>query len=79
MSVLPTYWPIVAHDVNNGNGVIIVTLKSGVVLEGTLNVQLSKSGEALHLHTLKYDEIDGGFHVIDLDEIAAMTGRKKVR
>lgn len=81
MSVLPSYWKIAAIDAASV-GIVVVTLKSGVVIEGRLNRELSQSdNDALHLRRLSslFQHIDGrddeGFHTIDYDDIAAISGR----
>jgi len=64
------YWMLVARDIDAGGGIITVTLRSGVQLVGRLDRELSKPANGLKLNTL-----DGGYHVINFAQIAAMTGR----
>lgn len=70
--VHPSFWKISMCDIANGYGIATVTLRSGVVLEGSVNKELSL-GDVLHL------ECPGGWHSIDYWEIAAITGKVRAR
>lgn len=65
-------WRISAFDIANGNGIAVVTLRSGKEFTGRVNKQLSMN-DVLHLNT------DVGWHTIDWTEIAAITGRARER
>lgn len=54
-------------DIERGHGTATVTLRSGAQFAGMVNGELSKD-EVLHLST------DTGWHMIDWDEIVAVTG-----
>lgn len=74
MSVLPSYWVIVAVDIANGGGMAAVTLKSGAAFTGRVDRKYFEdttiAPDALHLKT------STGWIVIDLEEIAAMEGSR---
>lgn len=59
------------HDIANGNGLCTATLSSGVQLAGRVNTKLSNQ-DVLHLET------DLGWHVIDWQEVAAISGEPSV-
>ena len=77
-----SYWRIVLADIKNGNGVATVTLKSGVQLVGRVDrngpsepgISL-KSGELKYTGSVHKEFVsDGGWHVIDFTQVAAITG-----
>lgn len=71
MSVPAASWRLSVADICNGNGVAVITLRSGVQLRGIPDQRLSQR-EVLHLRQPNID----GWSLIDWDEIAAVTGER---
>lgn len=86
-SVPASYWRIVLLDIKNGDGVAVVTLKSGVQLAGRIDsrddvqrqVISLKSGRWRANHPSDIFDLDGGWHVIDYTQVAAITGKVSQR
>lgn len=81
-TVPASYWRIVLLDIKNGDGVAVVTLKSGVQLAGKVSTTPGqhqavtlRSGCWRANHPSDIFDLDGGWHVIDYTQVAAITGK----
>ena len=72
MSVHDSSWKLSIFDICNGDGIATVTLKSGVQLAGSPVKDMCQS-DVCHLRT------DKGWHTIDWEEIAAISGEPRPR
>jgi hypothetical protein len=73
MSVGEASWRLAVFDIANGDGIATITLKSGVQLSGEVDRGLSES-DVLFVRTKTK-----GWHTIDWEEIAAISGEPKPR
>lgn len=87
-AVPASYWRIVLLDIKRGDGIVVVTLKSGEKLEGQVDPQDGMQQQAITLKTVSlqarysggvrdYLATDGGWHVIDYTQVAAITARTR--
>jgi len=77
-SVPASYWRVVLLDIKRGDGVAVVTLRSGVQLTG----KVDRNGPSEPGISLKSGEYrggsftpDGGWHIVDFTAVAAITGK----
>lgn len=76
-SLAPSIFRLSAHDIANGGGFAEIILKSGAKFNGEINLTLGD--DVLHLNAYKFSEYQGwyktgGWHTIDYNEIAAISG-----
>lgn len=71
MNLLASTFRLAAADIANGHGTATVTLRSGAAFHGRVNKQLTNE-DVLHLTAVG----GGGWHTIDWNEIAAITGER---